>query len=113
MSHLSIFELFLHLLPFFSSIYPILASLKISRKVSGILISLWFPFQLIFVALIPLALFHLLEAFDIIIKAQYPFLIFEHLLISFSFLILGYSFKKIEETLEEYRKIMSKVRASL
>lgn len=113
MSHLLLFDLFLHLLVPLSLIYPAFMAYKISKRVKGVLMGLWLPFERITLALLPLAIFHVIEVFHFIKEFNYVtntfYSIIEHGIISIMFLVIGYSFSNIEKLLENYGVMISDV----
>ncbi len=101
-------ETILHLSVIISLLYPASVSLRISKRISGVLVGMWRPFQLIFMSLIPIAVFHTAEIFLKQETGDIMHGIGEHGSIVVAFLIIGYSFSRMEKIIVDYKILAEK-----
>ena len=114
MTHSPIVEILFHMIIPVALVIPLVYAYKIYKDVYGVLNSLWKPFEVIMIGIVPIAIVEVLYAIEIlsdltIIPLAYSHPI-EHLVIIFSFVMIAYGFHLIRDTLNDYGALVKKVR---
>jgi len=102
-----------HLLALAAMAVPFVVAWRLSRDIYGILVSMWKPFLIIVLALVPLYLLDAVYAVQYVLDLNIvPSSIEDPLFdiaLAFSFLAIGYALILIRRSLDEYAAITSKL----